>query len=271
MKNKIITLLFGIALLSCSSDDNSDNNTIGGSASDYLPQQQGNYWIYDVNSDEFSGKDSLYVRGTTISQGDTYYTYESSQTPFGFYSGLMTSGQSRTSGSKIFMNGALGLGDLFGEGFDFEIALDNFVIFDANASQGQTLDSESGGFTIPYSPEVELKVEYTLFSKSGQNYPNYTIPNGDYYESVKSATLTISAKITANIVVSGFPFSYPILDTQDVLSSTQYYASTIGVIAVNTDFKYQLNEIPIPGYELPMPQNFQSHTTEVLDDYLVEY
>lgn len=268
MKNKTITLLFGIALLGCSSDDNSDNNNIGGNVSDYLPQQQGNYWIYDVNSDEFSGRDSLYVSGTTISQGDTYYTYQTSEAPYGFYSGLMTSGQSRTSGSKIFMNGALGLGDIFGEGFDFEIELDDFVVFDGDASQGQTLDNESGNFTIPYTPEIELEVEYTLFSKAGQNYPNYTLANGDSYDNVKSVTVAISAKITANIVISGFPFSYPILDTQEVLSSTQYYASTVGVIAVNTDFQYQLNEIP--GYELPMPQNFQSNTTEVLDDYVVE-
>src|SRR5690554_4707998 len=87
MKNKTIILLFGIALIGCSSDDNSNNN-IGGSTSDYLPQQQGNYWVYDVNSEEFSGRDSLYVSGTTTSQGDTYYTYETYEAPFGFYSGL---------------------------------------------------------------------------------------------------------------------------------------------------------------------------------------
>src|SRR5690554_2200788 len=112
MKNKIITLLFGIALLGCSSDDNSGNNNDNGTTNDYLPQQQGNYWVYDVNSDEFSGRDSLYVSGTTTSQGDAYYTYETSETPLGFYSGLMTNGESKTSGSKIFMNGSLGLGEL---------------------------------------------------------------------------------------------------------------------------------------------------------------
>lgn len=270
MKNKIITLLFGITLVGCSSDDNSDNNNIGGDANNYLPQQQGNYWVYDVNSEEFSGRDSLYVSGTTTSQGDTYYTYETYEAPFGFYSGLMTSGQSRSSESKIFMNGMVGLGDLFGEGLDFDIELDDFVIFDGNASQGQVLDSESGSFTIPYSPEVDLEVEYTLFSKAGQNYSNYTLVNGDYYDDVKSTTLAISAKITANIVVSGFPFSAIILETQEILNSTQYYASSVGVIAVNTNFQYQLNEIPLPGYELPLPQNYQSNTTEVLDDYLVE-
>ncbi len=268
MKNKIITLLFGIALVGCSSDDNSDNNNIGGGANDYLPQQQGNYWVYDVNSDEFSGRDSLYVSGTTASQGDTYYTYATSEAPYGFYSSLMTSGQSRASGSKIFMNGTLGLGDIFGEGLEFEIELNDFVIFDANASQGQTLDSESGNFTIPYTPEVELKVDYTLFAKAGQSYPNRTLTNGDSYDDVKSVTIAISAKITADLVISGFPISFVVLDTQEIVSSTQYYANTVGVIDVNTDFQYQLNEIP--GYELPMPQNFQSNTTEVLEDYVVE-
>lgn len=265
---KVFVLLFSMALFGCSSDDNSstDNNNSG----DFLPQQQGNYWVYDVISDEFSGRDSLYVSGTTTSQGNTYYTYSSSEVPFGFYSGLMTSGQSRVSGSKIFMTGTVSLGDMLGEDFDFGIELDDFVVFDGNASQGTPLDSESGEFEIPYQEDVTLTVEYTLSAKAGQNYPNYTTSNGDSYENVKAVTVAVTAKITANVVFSGFPFSLTVLDNQDIISSTQYYANNVGVIFVNTDFQYQLNEIPIPGFELPIPQNFQSNTTEVLDDYSVE-
>lgn len=268
MKNRFFILLFGLTLFGCSSDDNSgaDNNNSG----DFLPQQLGNYWVYDVISDEFSGRDSLYVSGTTTSQGNTYYTYSSSEVPFGFYSGLMTSGQSRVSDSKIFMNGAIGLGDMLGEDFDFEIDLNDFLIFDGNASQGTALDSESGEFEIPYQEDVTLKIEYTLSAKAGQNYPNYTLSNGDSYTNVKSTQIAVSVKITANVVFSGFPLSLTVLDNQDVINSTQYYANNVGVIFVNTDFQYQLNEIPFPGIELPIPQNFQSNTKEVLDNYSVE-
>lgn len=269
MKNRFFTLLLGMALFGCSSDDNSGGNNDTG-AGTYLPQQQGNYWVYDVESEEFSGRDSLYVSGTTTSQGNTYYTYSTLDFPYGFYSELMTSGGSRSSGSKIFMTGAVGLGDLFGLDFGSDINLDDFVIFDSSASQGTILDSEVGSFMIPYSDEMELLVEYSLSSKAGQNYPNYTVPNGNSYENVKSVTIAVSTKITAYIQVFGFTVPYVILNNQDVLSSTQYYAKDIGVVYVNTDFQYHLNEVPIPEFDLPIPQNFQSNTTETLDDYLVE-
>src|SRR5690606_16044923 len=117
------------------------------------------------------------------------------------------------------MSGAVGLGDIFGEGFDFEISLDDFVFFDESASQGQTLDSKSGSITIPYTQDVDLKVEYTISSKVGENYSNYTLTNGDSYDNVKSVTIAISAKITANMVISGFPISFVVLDTQEIVSS----------------------------------------------------
>lgn len=262
MKSRFFILLFGMALFGCSSDDNSGNNNNG--TNDFLPQDQGNYWVYDVNSDEFSGRDSLYVSGTTTSQGNTYYTYLTSEVPNGFYSGLMTSGQSRVSDSKIFMTGEINIGDVLGDFIEVpSVELVDFVIFDGGASQGATLDSESGSFTIPYNG-FDILVEYTLSAKAGQKYPNYTVSNGDSYENVQSVTIAVSAKISTSVF--GFPVT--ILSSQDVISSTQYYANNVGVVFVNTDFQYQMNAVP--GFELPIPQNFQSNTTEVLDSYLVE-
>lgn len=268
MKNKFIILLFGITLFSCSSDDNSgglDNNN----SSDYLPQEQGNYWVYDVNSGYFSGRDSLYIAGTTSSAGNTYQTYLTSDIPYGFYSGLMSSGQSRTSGSKMFINGSFSFGDILGIELGSNINLDDFVIFDNNTVQGTILDTESGSFNVPYSDEVDLLVEYTLSSKTGQSYSNYSLSSGDSYEDVRSTEIVISAKITANTEVFGFPISLPILDTQNVVSSTQYYAKNVGVVNVNTTVQYQLNEIPDTGFELPILQSFSNNITEVLDIYFI--
>lgn len=262
---RFFILLFSMVLFGCSSDDNSggNNNNTG----TFLPQNHGNYWVYDVVSDEFSGRDSLYVSGTTTSQNNVYYTYSTSEIPSGFYSTLMTSGKSRVSDSKIFMSGIIGLGDIFGEEFDFEIDLNDFVVFDGNSSQGQTLDSQSGEFEVPYE-DITIRIEYTLSSKIGQSHSNYSIPNGDSYQDVKSVIVAVSAKITANTVFLGFPISYPLLD-EDVISSTQYYANNVGVVFVNTDFQYNLSAIPI-DIELPIPQNYFSNTKEVLDNYWVD-
>lgn len=269
MRNHIVFLFFALALLGCSSDDNSGGENDPDES--FLPQEQGKYWVYDVNSEDFSGRDSLYVSGTNISGGNTYYTYTTLETATGFYSSVMTSGQSRVSGARIMISGSINFGDVFGEELgDLGVVFEDFVFFDANATQGAALDSESGGFSIPYDDEIDLDVDYTLYSKAGQGFSSYTVPGGTVYQNVKAVTVAVSVVITAKMNFFGTDLSYPVLTTQDVISSTQYYAENVGMIYAATDIQYNLSEIPDIGFEIPVPENFYTHITEVLDDYLAE-
>lgn len=269
MKNKLLLLFFAVALFSCSSDDNSGGTNDNNDTVNFLPQQQGNYWIYDVESDEFSGRDSLYVSGTSTSGGNTYYTYSTSELPFGFYSGLMTGGATRTSDSKLLMSGAIDAGDIFGDVIDIpSIDFADFVFFDSNASQGTNLDSNSGNFTVPYN-DMDFLIEYKLTTTAGQSYPSYTVPGGEPYEDVKTVVVKVEAKIDVSLNIF-IPVTFTALNNQDIVVSTQYYAKNIGMIYSDTDFQYQLNEIPIPDIELPVSESYQSNIKETLDDYWVE-
>lgn len=271
MKNKFLFLLFTSILLGgCSSDDNSEGNPPTQEQGIFFPQQQGNYWVYDVNSTQGEGRDSLYISGIHTNNEQTYYTFSTqSNPPFGFYSSMMVSGESRTSDSKVYISGSISMADIFGGEFtDYTIDFQDFLFFDTGASQGQTLDSNSGEFEIPYSEEMTFSVQYTLSAKVGQNYSDYTTPSGDIYEDVNSVVIAVSAKITANINFFGTIIPYPLLNTQDVISSTQYYANNIGMMFATTDFQYNLNEID--GFAMPIPKTYFSNTTEELDHYLTE-
>lgn len=269
MKNKLLFLLFASALFGCSSDDSSGDNPPIQGQNDFFPQKQGNYWVYDVSSTQGEGRDSLYISGIDTNNEQTYYTFSTQDNmPTGFYSSVMISGESRTSDSKVYINGSISMADILGEDFaGYGIDFQDFLFFDATASQGQILGSESGEFEIPYN-DMTFSVEYTLSAKAGQSYADYSTPNGASYEDVKSVTITVSAEITANIVLFGFPVSYPLLSTQDIISSSQYYANNTGMVFATTDFQYNLNEID--GFAIPIPESYFSNTSEELDLYWVE-
>jgi len=268
MKKLFLSSIITLTLFSCTSDD------ISGFIADnpnFLPQKQGNYWVYDVKNEQETSRDSLYISGTQTSNSNIYYTYDTqNEVPFGFYSGVLTSGQTRVSGTKLFLTGNLNIGSMFGEEFsDLNIEFTDFLFFDASASQGSNLDNDSGEFEIPYQENVTLKIEYNLYSKSGENLNAYTLPNGTTYNNIKVTRVAVSAKISIETSVAGFPISYPLVSSQDVLISTQYYAKNIGMIYANTDMQYQLNEIP-GGFDIPMPESFQANMKETIIHYGVE-
>src|SRR5690606_40499606 len=53
----------------------------------FLPQRQGNYWVYDVKNEQETGRDSLYISDKRTASMNTYYSYSTqNEVPFGFYS-----------------------------------------------------------------------------------------------------------------------------------------------------------------------------------------
>ena len=61
------------------------------------------------------------------------------------------------------------------------------------------------------------------------------------------------------------PFTVSILDSQDVIVSTHYYAEGVGMIYSKTAINYQLNQLPQGAGELPIPQQGSSTIEEFLN------
>src|SRR5690606_41817693 len=95
----------------------------------FLPQRQGNYWVYDVKNEQETGRDSLYISDKRTASMNTYYSYSTqNEVPFGFYSGILTSGETRVAGTKLFLNGSINLGNMLGEEFnELSIELEDFL------------------------------------------------------------------------------------------------------------------------------------------------
>jgi len=249
MKLKLLLLaaLSGL-FLSCSSDsdDNSDNTPVNFN----IPLADNKYWTYDVYLDDnYISRDSLYIAGDSLINGIAYKRFETKDNiATGFYSSALRNNGVREFNNKLLLSGDLSLAGGMQLPIGLDLVLDDFIIFKKSARVNESLSSKSGSFQQDFNG-FPLTISYTLKSKGGETIASYTSPNNDTYTNVKTSKIVLSVTVTT--VIPGSSFSIPVLDTQDVLVSTQYIADNIGVVYVNTVTSYTMNSLAAGQLDVP--------------------
>lgn len=263
MKTKLIlsSLLAMILFTSCSSS-NDDSGSAATPPTTFLPLTNGNYWVYDVDNAGTINRDSLYVAHDTVINAVTYKKMKTLTTPTGFFSSTLRDNGAKIDGSKLEMTGTLSLN--FGLTSPINISLTDFVFFKENAALNEVLATTSGTInqTVQSYP---LTIDYTLKTVCDGSLTNYLTPGGTAYTDVKKTKVIMNLKITTSQVVSGITIPITIMNAQDVVTSTQYYAKNIGMVYANTVINYQLNSIP--GVTLPIPSSGTQTQEETLSTY----
>ena len=260
---KLIYAFFiaGLFATSCSSDDDTatDNNQ-----TNYLPLSEGNYWVYATQNAANTGRDSLYTASDTIIGGNTYTKFRTADVPTGFYSGALNGNAVRAVNGKIIVTGSADFS--FSEEVPVALNITDFTFFDANATTGTELSTVNGTISQPAEDGITVNVNYKLTSKAGANVPSITV-NNVAYTNVKTVILTLRLSITATLDV--FPLPATIMQDQDVVVSTQYYAENIGAIKIDTDINYHLEDLS-SFIDLPIDQTGSQHQEETLITYNAE-
>ena len=265
MKKTILpALLFGLFMVSCTTDDAGDDIA---SANNYLELNAGNYWAYDITGTTLSGRDSLYVANDTVIDGNGYKKLKARAISTGFYSTTLHNNSVRKLNSSLVMSGSTGLN--LGAVLPVNIVLDDFIIFRENADAGAQLSLLTDTSTQTFEG-YPLNLEYSLKTVAGETLATYSSPNGDSYSDVKSVTLTLNIAISTTINVLGFDVDIPIMNSQDVITSTHYYAKNIGMVYANTTISYDLEDFSQAGFELPIPDSGSDTQEEFLDIYVSE-
>jgi hypothetical protein len=266
MKKSIgLLLIAGLFAASCSSDDSTDNSAQGPV---YLPISAGNYWTYDVESSQLSGRDSLYIANDTVIGGTTYKKFKTESMANGFFSGALSGNGVRQTGTRLQLSGSTAFA--FSEDFPVAINVSNFIFFDSAAPSGTQLGITTGTFSQPTEDGYTLSFDYTLAAVAGAESASYTTPDGSSYTNVKATQLNLTLKITAMIDFNGISVPVEVLPQQQVLTSTQYYAQNIGAVHTETDITYHLTDLSNFNITLPIPSSGTEHHEEVLDSYSVE-
>lgn len=265
---KIILLTFlstASLFVSCSSEDESGN----GGANFTIPLNNNNYWTYDVNSEGTLTRDSLYISGDVVFNSKTYKKFQTrDDMATGFYSSSLRNNGVRKVDSKLLLSGDLSLASGQNLPINLDLSLDDFVIFNSNASNNQALNSSpKTGIIQETFNGFPLTISYSLQSYGGESFTTFTSPNGDSFPNVKSTKIKLNVSVVSEQTVGGFTIPITVLAPQDLIVSTIYTAEGIGVVYVNTDTTYSINSTVATQFGID-PSGTQNQK-EYLDIYVV--
>ena len=261
MKKVIWLLAVFVCISACSSDDSNPNP--GDSVVDYYPLKTANSWKYSVVNDQGSTQDVLSVTGQTTIAGKNYFTMEAENVPTGFYTSSVNGQSLRNENNTIYMTGALDFN--LGEMFPVDLQLNDFILVKSDAANAELLSTMSGSMTQTFE-NIPLTANYTLSTVNQNSLPSYT-SEGVVYDDVKVVKFALNMKVVATINIGGFPLNFTVLDSQDVVSSIQYYAKNIGLVHAETTISYNLNDLSSLPVELPIPQSQTILSNEFLIDF----
>ncbi|WP_291116202.1 hypothetical protein [Flavobacterium sp. UBA6135] len=264
---KHFLLLFIVAafITSCSSDDSSnstDNSFV------YLPLTSGSNWDYEITTaNQPSIFDDLYVGDEIVLNGKTYKQMKNIEIPTGLYCSILRDNALRNEGSKTFFTGDLSLN--LGINLPIDLAVEDFLMLDHSAPSNQVLGSQSGIIQQNFEG-VPLTITYTFKVTAQENLPNYVTPNNVTYSDVKKVKMTLALQLVTVQSIPGTTVTIPItiLNTQDVVTATQFYAKGIGMVYANDVISYNLAIDPAT-FNLDIPQSGSQIVTETLTTYTI--
>lgn len=271
---QLITLLFlSLVIFNCSDDDsdNTDNNEVAFTGN-FFPLHLDNSWTYLVtelnnNTNETTVNTDLLM---VESESNTGYNLTVNQGDLanGIMSGILTSGELSLTETTLTSNGSIQLPI---EEFDFEIEIDNALLYNTSAENETELSSQSGTFT----QDIEgypVTINYTLSSQQLQNLESYVV-NTINYPTVTSAKIALNLTASITITQFGISQSLPIVDSQEVLSIVSHYAKDIGLIQAEANISFSLNATILAllqqsGMDLStLPTSLSATNTQILTDF----
>jgi len=249
-----------LTLSSCSSDD------YGNTYFNYFPLTSDNSWTYEVEG-QTTNFDNLYVGDEIILNNKSYQQMKTTDVPFGFYSSLLRDNGLRNEGQKLLLTGTLALD--FGVDIPLDFALEDFILINNDAASNEVMSTKSGTISQDLNG-TPITIDYTIKSTALETLPSFTTSKNVTYADVKKVNFVINVEVTTLQTIPGtnITIPIPILNSQDVLTATHYYAQDIGMVYANNIISYSLAINPA-DFGLDIPQTSSQSQNEFLDSYTV--
>lgn len=282
MKLKIYTAAFLMLILSaCSSDDDSSDTPITDDGSvqtettgDFFPLASNNEWNYNVvNTNNVTAEDtnSTDVLKVASQSGSNFtLTVNNGGVANGTKNSLLTTGELSVTETQLTATGSLefpidGVSNL---SIDFTDA----KFYDTTANLNSTIHNQSGTINETIQT-IPLTISYNLSSTQLDNLDTYTL-DGVTYTNVTKAKIELDLEVEATVTVV-IPITLSIIDNQNVLEVTSYYADGIGLIYAEADTQFQMNQTTITQLEAAgvdlsgIPTSASITNTQTIDTYTI--
>ena len=239
-------LLVLFIFFSCSSEDNESETTDPVlTASDFSPNSEGSYWVYNVDSTssdlpemDFSSIDSLYI----VSTSNAAYILEANNGigADGSMNSILTSGSLSTTDTTLIYSGALDLPiDI---AVDQALEISDLILIDLEADNGSVLSTIEGAFTETINIQgsmIPINVNFELFNAKEDLYES-KIVNGVSYTNVYEGTLNFNLSVTGTVTIFGFSQNINIIESQNILSIKYYYGANLGLLRAESEQGFEL-------------------------------
>ena len=255
---KLTYLFVALFIISCSSSDDDSNISI---PDNYFPLAEHSYWTYDNESNIGATRDSLYVAGIEETNGVNNTVFGAQQPVVGFMTTLFSQSLVRGTETQLIINGEIGAPPI--EGFpDISIPLEDVLLYNTEADNG-TLLSEASGEIEQDLDGIPIIISYSVSTVQGEMFNSF-----EGYNDVISSKIIVNLSIVAEIeILPGVVLPIPILAAQDIMTVTNYYANTIGLISSENFIEYELQDLSEYGIEFPFPSEDSRTATQDIDTY----
>ena len=266
IKNLSILLLLSLFIFSsCSSDDdagNADNNN-----ENYYPLVVANNWdfkntVSSPNQNDIVTTENLSVSGTVDNNGTEAYNLETDNPDgSGPVTTTLTQGVLFKNNSSLIYNGVFGLSL---EGFpELNLNVENVIIYNSSSPSGTELFSQTGNVEQDFLG-IPISVDFILSTEMGQSFVDFEV-NGEVYDDVISSQLTVNIGVTT-VANNDIPFPITVLQPQNAVVITNYFANEVGLIKSETDTNLSFEELPIPNIPL---DDINFNTLQILTAFSV--
>ena len=273
--------LFSLIIVSCSSEayDNNSNTDPILTASDFAPNTQGSYWIYnvenyslDVPDMNLTSTDSVYIASVSANQ----YTLDANNGmgADGSMNSILGSGSLTKSDSTLEYSGALDLAVGFLSEQTPEI--NDLILLDLEATNGDLISSISDDFNNSIDIQgtsIPIDINYELYTTRRNFYASKLI-NEMEYTNVYEGTLNLELSVSGTIPVFGFNQTINILESQNILTTRYYYGANVGLIRAESEQGFELAAelnalISQTGGNIGLPTSATVTSVEALSAYQI--
>lgn len=270
---------------SCSSDDDNGQTNNEPLAGNYFPSAATNIWTYEVdntndNNPEFNFTDETDFVVIETSTGNSFtLKVNNGGAPNGIMNGFLSNGTLLRGDSTLSYSGNLELPEEFDDFTDETIMLQNFKLYDLNASNNELLDEITNSVVEDLDLNgtiVPLTIEYGVSSEKISLMNSMSVSGTSYSNVIHSRfKLNMNLFVSVDILGGNNPTDYSIIENQDILVIDSYFAEDIGLIKAQAVYSYQLEQqfidlLALIPNEIDIPESANVVNVQDLDDAQVD-
>lgn len=220
----------------------------------YFPLVVENEWQYE-NTQSDSGEVLVSLETLTVDDEEEVenvqvFTLNSTdnETPVSFTS-ILANGEVYKSGNQLLLTGSFDLGIDQAELPELDIDFEDLVVYDSQASAGNIMFTDERDVELPEFNNITLSLTLSIESISLGSFDNLEV-DSDVYNDVIGSQFIVSIGIDATTTIAPLPIpiTIEVLEFQEVINSSNYFANGVGLVESETNlsvvFSDELNQIP---------------------------